>query len=188
MRAQSHIYLGRFLAEHYLCCTPKHAVRAFLLGCIEPDRNPATYIKGSLRQQWLRGHNWGNANTYMRRLSARLEQKKQFGIWDYYTLGKLIHYTADAFTSPHNARFGTDLSQHRVYEAALQERFLRYLETAAPFRGDCFGSVFEAIDRFHREYLCKPIRLQTDCHYTLLVCCTVIAALLPANQKAVIAT
>ena len=49
MRGQSHLSLGQYLAGRYMNHTPKASVRAFLLGCIQPDRNPATYLKGSIR-------------------------------------------------------------------------------------------------------------------------------------------
>ena len=95
---------------------PKRYVQAFLIGCIEPDRNPVTYLKGSIRHQWLRGHNYRNARRFMRRISVRLENKDSWNLYDYYTLGKLIHYTTDAFTYAHNDTFPTALTEHREYE------------------------------------------------------------------------
>ena len=92
MRGKSHRCLGKYLVQHYMSDTPERYVKAFLLGCIEPDRNPATYLKGSIRCQWLRGHNYRNARRFMRAISARLEKKEKLGLFDYYTLGKLIHY------------------------------------------------------------------------------------------------
>ena len=98
MRGKSHRCLGQYLVEKYMPHAPKRYIRAFLIGCIEPDRNPVTYLKGSIRCQWLRGHNYENARRYMRRLSERLERKERLFLIDYYALGKLIHYTVDAFT------------------------------------------------------------------------------------------
>ena len=40
---------------------------------------------------------------------------------------RLIHYTTDAFTYAHNDTFPTALSDHREYEAALQDHFLEYM-------------------------------------------------------------
>ena len=42
MRGKSHRCLGKYLVQHYMSDTPERYVKAFLLGCIEPDRNPAT--------------------------------------------------------------------------------------------------------------------------------------------------
>ena len=49
MRRQSHIAMGRFLLRTYLPHLPRQYARLFLLGCIEPDGNPTTYLKGSIR-------------------------------------------------------------------------------------------------------------------------------------------
>ena len=113
MRGKSHRCLGQYLAQHYMPDVPKPYVKAFQLGCIEPDRNPITYLKGSFRCQWLRGHNYRNARRFMREISWRLEKKDKLNLWDYYTLGKLIHYTTDAFTYAHNDSFTTSFSDHR---------------------------------------------------------------------------
>ena len=52
MRRKSHKLLGEYLAREYMTDIPKSYVCAFLIGCVEPDRNPATYLKGSLKFQW----------------------------------------------------------------------------------------------------------------------------------------
>lgn len=129
MKGESHRQLGRFLMNAYLPGLAKRHARAFLLGCIEPDRNPTTYLKGSVRSQWLRGHNWNNASRYMGRICARLERKERLSMLDYYAMGKLMHYTADAFTYAHNKYFPTNLKEHRRYEIDLQACFLAYLHT-----------------------------------------------------------
>ena len=122
MRGKSHRCLGKYLVQHYMSDTPERYVKAFLLGCIEPDRNPATYLKGSIRCQWLRGHNYRNARRFMRAISARLEKKETLGLFDYYTLGKLIHYTTDAFTYAHNDTFPT--AMHISAVIAIEDKLL----------------------------------------------------------------
>ena len=67
MRRNSHVQLGSFLARNYMRNVPKSCVYAFRFGCIEPDMNPATYLKGSLHIQRLRGHNFNNSEKYMKR-------------------------------------------------------------------------------------------------------------------------
>ena len=127
MRGKSHRCLGKYLVQHYMSDTPERYVKAFLLGCIEPDRNPATYLKGSIRCQWLRGHNYRNARRFMRAISARLERKEKLGLFDYYTLGKLIHYTTDAFTYAHNDTFPT--AMHIAAVLAMEDKLLPALDT-----------------------------------------------------------
>ncbi len=177
MRGKSHICLGQYLIQHYMPEIPERYKKAFLLGCIEPDRNPATYIKGSLRYQWLRGHNYLNARRYMRRVSWRLEHKETLNLLDYYTLGKLIHYTADAFTYAHNDMFTTDLVDHREYEVALQNHFLAYMEQDPKVDSHTARSIMEAIYRYHKEYRELPQDIHTDTKFALRACCCVLAIL-----------
>ena len=80
MRGKSHCQLGSFLAATYFPHIPAVYRRAFLLGCIEPDRNFATYFKGSIRAQWLRGHNFENAKRYMARIASS-QNVKANGSW-----------------------------------------------------------------------------------------------------------
>lgn len=178
MRALSHKTLANYLAEQYLHHAPKRYVRAFVIGCIEPDRNPATYLKGSLRREFLRGHNYENARRYMMRIARHLEQKKNWHLLDYYTMGKLIHYTTDAFTYAHNSAFGSRLSDHRQYEHLLQKHFLNYLTNNPCVTVRRFRTVTDAITFFHADYRRSPAGIRTDSHYALRACSCVLATLL----------
>lgn len=177
MRGKSHYRLGKYLAEHYMEGVSPLNIQAFLIGCVQPDRNPATYLKGSLRYQWLRGHNYRNARQYMKRVSYRLEQKKTWNPFDYYTLGKLIHYTTDAFTLAHNDWFTTNLGDHRVYEAELQEHFLNYLQEDPQVNPLYAKTIMQAIYSYHEAYQKEPSSIRTDSHFALTACCCVLAIL-----------
>lgn len=177
MRGQSHRCLGRYLVRHYMNGITKLQAKVFLMGCIEPDRNPATYLKGSLRCQWLRGHNYRNAKRFMKRLSLRLEKKKRLSLFDYYSLGKLIHYTADAFTYAHNADFPTALREHKHYEAELQEHFLEFLSRDPQVDILPARSIMNAICSFHRDYEQTEYTIHNDCRFALTACCCVLAIL-----------
>lgn len=178
MRGKSHTCLGKYLVERYMPDVSKPCVRAFLLGCIEPDRNPATYLKGSIRCQWLRGHNYQNARRFMRKISQRLEKKKDnLSLYDFYTLGKLIHYTTDAFTYAHNDMFTTNLGDHREYEVALQEHFLKYMQEDPQVNPHTARSIMEAIYSYHREYETLDADIHTDSKFALTACCCVLAIL-----------
>ena len=177
MRGKSHIALGNYLIERYLPEIPGHRKTAFLLGCVQPDRNPATYLKGSLRCRWLRGHNYLNARPFMKRLSHRLEQKSTLNLFDYYTLGKLIHYTADAFTAPHNDFFPGSLRGHRQYETALQHHFLAYLHRCSLPDIQPGRTIMEGIYSYHQEYSIGAAEIARDMHFALHACCCVLAGL-----------
>lgn len=177
MRGKSHRYLGAYLVQHYMEGIPQRYEKAFLLGCIEPDRNPMTYLKGSIRCQWLRGHNYRNARRFMRSISWRLEKKDSLNLYDYYTLGKLIHYTTDAFTYAHNDMFSTNLGDHREYEVALQNHFLSYLEEDPKVDTKVAKSIMEAIYSYHRDYEELDADVHTDAKFALAACCCVLAVL-----------
>ena len=172
MRLQSHRQLGCYLADRYMSHLPPKYIRAFLIGCTQPDRNPATYLKGSIRAQWLRGHNYSNTHRFMERIRRRLSKKDSWNRFDFYTLGKLIHYTADAFTRAHNEDFSFGLAAHRAYEAALQEQFLPFLQQE-PVPDEILS-----VRRYHREYCRYPADVFTDCRFALNACCCVLAGLL----------
>lgn len=179
MRGKSHRYLGQYLVRHYMNNVPQLYKKAFLIGCVEPDRNPATYLKGSIRCQWLRGHNYRNARRFMRSISCRLEKKEKLSFFDYYTLGKLIHYTTDAFTYAHNDTFPTNLSDHREYEVALQEHFLAYIEEDPEVDPKVARSIMEAIYSYHQEYEDQESSIHIDSRFALAACCCVVAVLFP---------
>lgn len=173
MRGKSHCQLGAYLADTYFPQIPGACRAAFLLGCIEPDRNPATYLKGSLRAQWLRGHNFENARLFMTRIAHRLETKPHWNLLDYYTAGKLIHYTMDAFTYAHNQSFPTDLRQHKEYEDRLQEYFLSFLQGRAAMERTPGRCVMDTIDLHHRRYLSRTPDIFRDSRYAFSVSCCV---------------
>lgn len=177
MNANSHRQIGLYLKKQYMLHIPQRYIHAFLLGCIEPDKNPTTYLKGSVRSQWLRGHNWGNSQKYIKRISRRLEQKQLFKLLDFYNLGKLIHYTADAFTYAHNRHFLNNLRAHREYESKLDGYLGHYLSelSDAPVTSD---DVITALIRKYRlEYIRTASGICTDTVFALRACCAIIVHL-----------
>lgn len=171
MRGKSHRFVGRLLADRYMKNAPSVHRRAFLLGCIQPDRNPASYLKGSLRSQWLRGHHYGNALPFMLRTAHRLSGRQNLSLWDWYTAGKLIHYTIDAFTYAHNRAFPEDMAQHRAYECRLQEQFLRFLEESPELPENPPESALEILWLQHRQYRKQWGQPETDCDYAFSSSC-----------------
>lgn len=177
MKAESHRRLGEYLARHYLHDLPQECIRAFLLGCIQPDKNPATYLKGSFRAQWLRGHNYKNAVHFIRRISQRLETKNMWSLYDFYTLGKLIHYIADAFTYAHNEAFSSSLTDHRIYESDLQAFFLEYIRTDPSVDETFSENISDTIEARHKEYIQNAPNIYRDARCSLSACCCVLSIL-----------
>ena len=184
MRNKSHALMGQILLHEYLADLPAVHGKVFLLGCTEPDKNPATYIKGSLRSRWMRGHNYSNANRYIMRLARRLDQKERFSPWDCYRLGKLIHYCQDAFTFAHDERFPKDLKAHRQYEVRLQNYFLDQA-TRRPIPSRRFQNPPMAlILTMHEAYSRLPGSIETDTDYAFRTCCLLTQRLTAGLQDA----
>lgn len=177
MRANSHRQFGYFLADRYLPDLPKRHLKAFLTGCTQPDRNPTTYLKGSIRNRLLHGHDYISAKRYLFRLIRILQKRKYWGMIDYYRLGKLFHYLADAFTHAHSNTFSGSLSDHRKYEYALHLHFLKQLKHPhrifSPMRQDITAN----ISVYHRLYLQTPPSISTDADYIIGTSCLVMEML-----------
>lgn len=177
MRGKSHAAMGQRLVREYMKDIPRRYIRVFLIGCIQPDRNPTTYLKGSVRAHWMRGHDYRNARRFLFRLANRLEQKKHFAMWEYYSLGKLVHYTMDAFTYPHNDHFSGTLYVHRQHEIRLQIFFLRYLRKASAPQLSPACSCADLIRKAHAEYMHQPGCIETDAAYAFTTCCQLVRKL-----------
>lgn len=183
MRGKSHASVGEILLREYLPGLSERNKKFFLIGCIQPDRNPTTYLKGSIRNRWMHGHDYGNASRFIIRLAKRLERSGCRNAWDYYTLGKLMHYTIDAFTYAHNAHFPKTLLDHRRYEVQLQTYFLRHLR-ALPLPERAAGiTAADLILQAHAEYITLPGCIETDTHFAFRVCCQVMEILTASNHE-----
>jgi len=183
MKQITHYQLGLHLADQYIRSRSPIVREAFLLGCTQPDQNPFTYMKGSLRNQWLRGHNWKNSRRYIRKLIKRLENKKSLNILDFYTIGKLIHYLSDAFTFAHNDSFPGNLQDHRQYESQLHAYVLKSISNGTnpslPKRETLFCSVRAA----HQAYCRRNHNLEADAKFICNVTAAVIANLLLSYEE-----
>lgn len=181
METKDHKAVGIFLIEHIAEKVEKPLQWALLWGCVEPDFNVLTYLKGSMHGEKLRGHNYENAYERISCFVHKLErtQKKMrdtFGMYGmflklkwHFLLGKLTHYVADAFTFLHNKEFSGDLTEHVRYEAELHN----YL--AATLKHDMYAwrqrshqdELGMQIGQMHEQYLQDTHGYITDCCYIL---------------------
>lgn len=185
MKSCSHYSLGHYLNKTYLQRYPVLYQRAFSIGCIQPDKNPTTYFKGSIRWQWLRGHNWNNAKRYIRRSANRLQGKIYLKMWDFYCLGKLIHYTADAFTYTHNAHYSKSLSAHRDYESILHRKLEMYLKERSDGIAiicDPNKPVGDYISKNHKQYIHRHPCMDNDMEYSVRMCSQVLQLILHSKS------
>lgn len=167
MKLKSHLFLGAWLLHGGTVSISLINRTAFLSGCVEPDLNICTYLKGSFHGQKLRGHNYPNLLPRIQKLISDLEHSKAETPLYYYRLGKLTHYLADAFTWPHNTAFHGSLWEHILYEEQLEQCFL----TSAPGKIRQAGTIDNhrnlllAILEQHTAYLNAPTGIQTDIEY-----------------------
>ncbi len=124
MKQDSHRRLGRYLLElvPQIHCRPL-CHRAFLLGCVLPDYNPLTYLRGFSQSKGFLGHNRPYSERTCFQTLERLHERGVQGSRDCYALGALMHYLADSFTHPHTERFMGGLRAHNAYERALRACF-----------------------------------------------------------------
>ena len=179
MQKRSHKLLAQALIDSYNGFQKRRCELAFLFGSFEPDCNPLSYIKGSRRGKKLMGHNFSNSQAFIHRRIRRLQNREHWTMWQYYTLGKLTHYLADAFTFPHNDTYADSLMAHRRYEHDLRLYLSRHLEGQflRPARATADPSA--AIDRLHHQYLRSGSDWQRDMRYILQANRLLLACLLP---------
>ena len=168
MQTKDHKMLAEFLTLQMGNTISPIYLKAFIWGSVSPDRNPFTYLHGIMKGEKFHGHNYENILPVMRRLFHSIERRNYWGIKEYYRLGKLIHYGADAFTFPHNRQFWGTLKEHVRYELKLHKKFTETLQKQKDFRqkGNSADS-FCDMKILHKEYLRQAGTLENDCSYIL---------------------
>lgn len=180
MTTKSHYQLGIYLVRQNLCQGNPVEQTAFLFGCVEPDMNPATYLKGSWHGERLWGHNYPNRMPYIKKMILNMQESTKDGLMFHYRLGKLVHYLTDAFTYPHNPEFGGTLKDHVRYEILLEQVFLQKLGSSSSvldsriwFPKELCGKVSGEHDRYVLE---KP-GMERDIRFTLELIPSVVRSL-----------
>ncbi len=180
MKKRSHKLLASTLLESEHGFSARRYELAFLFGSFQPDCNPLTYLKGSLRADTLRGHNYANSRRYVKARILRLQHRDRWTVWQYYTLGKLTHYLADAFTYPHNGDYPDGLLDHRTYEDRLREYLADYLSRRTVDLEELSeADLIAALEDLHRRYLEDPATLRRDAAYILEATSLLMAGCLP---------
>ena len=180
MQKRSHTLLASNLLRSRGGFGARRFALAFLFGSFQPDCNPLSYLKGSLRARTFHGHHFSNSRPYIYSRILRLQRRRRWTVWQYYTLGKLTHYLADAFTYPHNEHFPDSLLQHRQYEGALRLYLADYLPRHIFCANLCPPQMLlPTLDAMHRQYLTGSASLQRDAHYILTATELLVSGCLP---------
>ena len=167
MQKRSHKLLAASLLHAHQGFGPRRYEWAFLFGSFQPDCNPLTYLRGICSTRRPQGHNFASTRLYIGRCVEKLQRRSHWGIWHYYTLGKLTHYLADAFTYPHNDAYPDTLLDHRRYETALRLSLMTHLSTHKLSPKPHCHDLTDAIDRLHRQYQSARSSIQRDIRYIL---------------------
>ena len=89
MRSEDHLALGLHLLSRENSPQLRRHCIAFLIGCIEPDYN---------HHRKFRGHNAEDSFTFLTRCRKHFALHEASSAWDFFKLGTMLHYAADAFT------------------------------------------------------------------------------------------
>ena len=186
MQKRSHKLLASALLESRQGFDARRFELAFLFGSFQPDCNPLTYFKGFWRVRKLQGHNFTNSQSYIFSRIRRLQRRSRWTVWNYYTLGKLTHYLADAFTFPHNETFPDTLMDHHRYETDLRAYLEEYLATRALRREKFRQDVADALQELHRQYMAGVADMRKDVQFILKATSLLMAGCLPASAAAAV--
>lgn len=156
MKSTDHLALGRYLLDRYGTAGLRRHRRAFLIGCVEPDINIFSFLRGIMTHEKFTGHNAANSSAFVRKHIGSLESSGVWSAWDAFRLGTVLHYAADAFTYPHNSFWTGSLRQHILYEEELHTAF-----TAALRRGG--EDPAESYELLRKAYCDGPPGIEDDC-------------------------
>ena len=185
MQKRSHKLLASALLQRENGFHAKRYELAFLFGSFQPDCNPLTYLKGSIRAKTLGGHNFSNSQRYILSHIERLQRRqRRWTVWQYYTLGKLTHYLADAFTYPHNEHYPNSLLDHHQYETDLRSYLEEYLKARTMRRKQFREDVAGAIKQPHDYYVQAAADQRMDVQYILEATSMLMAGCRPAMAAA----
>ena len=180
MQKRTHTLLARTLLRSEMGFAAKRFELAFLFGSFQPDVNPFSYLKGSLHYNKLKGHNYANSRNYINAKIVKLQHRQFWTVWQYYTLGKLTHYLADAYTYPHNENYPNTMLDHHCYETDLRKFMRGYLAHRYIRRQQARRDLVAALEELHQQYMEARASMIRDANYILKATGLLMAGCLPA--------
>ncbi len=171
MKTETHWKLALKILKNDLADMPIKSRVAFAFGCIKPDFDIFSYLRG-FKKKPFHGHNWNNAHNYIMRLSQKAEQQNlgSFGF------GLLVHYLCDAFTFAHNEGFCGGLKTHSVYEKLLHTSLLENCKKTEAFHSGVSAKLSKIIEDVHFRYMALPNTVFKDIEFIDLAVSFAIAA------------
>ena len=130
---------------------------------------------------------YSNSQRYIYTRISRLQRRARWTMWQYYTLGKLTHYLADAFTYPHNENYPDSMLCHHQYETDLRAYLEEYLSQRAVRREKFRQDVVGALQELHRQYMAGVADMRKDVQFILKATSMLMAGCLPEIPSAALA-
>lgn len=177
MKTETHLKYAKFLADKHFSQHKRISRCLFIIGCIEPDINPFSYLKGFFVHPFL-GHNWVSRETYILNKSASAESKKL----NCFKLGRLIHYVCDSFTYTHNTSFSGGVRIHTLYEKQLHALFDKNYDLPDSPKNEGV-SLNQALSQLHEEYCRSASSKQNDIKFIRLAVQNVLTHGIPRARK-----
>lgn len=187
MKTIDHKLLGSFILSHTKNITLLRYKKAFLLGCVEPDYNFLTYLRGCIAHKNLLGHHTENSEKHIRKLIRNLCEHGLSGMYTSFVLGTLIHYISDSFTYPHTPLFSESFSYHGKYENKLHHHFQSALKSNKLLFDTETSNIRQLWEESQAKYLSdnnKNDLFEKDIAFILSVCISTVNSVPVARLKA----
>ena len=187
MKKKDHLMLASFILDLFDSSVLRLHSAAFTAGCIEPDLNVFSYLRGSRKEKKFHGHNAGNCRTHLEKLLGKIEERGLTSGYDCFLLGVAVHYIADSFTAVHNTDIlDVDVKKHLEYENRLHEELMRALSKPFIFEQDMLStSLKDYVTDNHHSYSASARSTKNDCSYIVKTCCAVTLGAIVLSQGVV---
>lgn len=165
METKDHLYLAKLItgAADF---GGKLKKSAFEYGCISPDVNPLTYVKG---------HTYAGTASYVKNVLTRLHGNLKSSV-DYFDLGRAVHFIGDYFTFPHTSEFHGTLSEHISYEKRLHRYIINETnDILTESRLDLSNAkkCINLLESVHKKYYSTKNSIAKDWNYIRFVCSSI---------------
>ena len=186
MKKKDHLMLASFILDLFDSSVLTLHSAAFTAGCIEPDLNVFSYLRGSRKEKKFHGHNAGNCRTHLEKLLGKIEGRGLTSGYDCFLLGVAVHYIADSFTAVHNTDIlDVDVKTHLEYENRLHEELMRALSKPFIFEQNTMNtSLKDYVTDNHHSYSASAPSTKNDSSYIVKTCCAVTLGALMLSQGA----
>ncbi len=187
MKKKDHLMLASFILDLASSSVLSLHRTAFTTGCIEPDLNVFSYLRGSRKEKKFHGHNAGNCRAHLEKLLEKIERRGLTSGYDCFLLGVTVHYIADSFTAVHNTEIlDVDVKTHLEYENRLHEELTEALRKPFIFEQNMLStSLKDYVNDNHHAYSASAPSEGNDCTYIVKTCCAVTLGAIVLSQGVV---